>query len=415
MKSRGLRASDGVLWLLCAMYFLLYIDRVNISTAATSIQADLHLSNTELGLAFSAFAYPYAFFQIFGGWIGDRLGPRSTLAACGLIVAATTMATGAAGGLASLFVVRLLLGFGEGAAFPTATRAMARWLPPARWGYAQGITHSASRLGNAITPPLISALILAWSWRGSFIAVGAASLLWVIAWTWFFRDDPRTHPRISSEELSEIPAPAGPAPTEPTPWRELIRRVLPATLVDFCYGWMLWLFLNWLPSFFQVTYHLNLKSSAVFASGVFFAGVVGDTLGGIVSDRVLRVTGSVRAARCLVIAGGLLGAFIFLVPLLFTRDLTRVAICLGLAFFCLEFVVAPIWSVPMDIAPDHAGKASGLMNLGFGIAGVVSPFVVGVIIDATGSRTLPFVISMVLLLCGAVMTLWVRPDRPLRR
>ena len=95
------------------MYFLFYIDRVNISTAATHIQSDLHLSNAEIGLAFSAFAYPYTFFQIFGGWIADRFGPRRTLFWSGLIVAVTTMATGLAGGLGSLFLIRLLLGFGE--------------------------------------------------------------------------------------------------------------------------------------------------------------------------------------------------------------------------------------------------------------------------------------------------------------
>ncbi len=154
------------------MYFLFYVDRVNISTAALSIQRDLHLSNVELGFAFSAFAYPYAFFQIFGGWIADRLGPRRTLLWGGLLVAITTMATGLVGGLGSLFVVRLLLGFGEGAAFPTATRAMATWVPASARGWAQGVTHSASRLGNAITPPLVSALILAASWRVSFAVVG---------------------------------------------------------------------------------------------------------------------------------------------------------------------------------------------------------------------------------------------------
>src|SRR5208283_730483 len=143
---------------------------------------DLGLNATQLGLAFSAFAYPYAFFQVFGGWFGDHVGARRTLLGCGIVVAATTIATGLAGGLASLFAVRLALGFGEGAAFPTATRAMAAWLPRESWGYAQGVTHSAARLGNAITPPIISALILALSWRASFVIVGTASLAWVVAW-----------------------------------------------------------------------------------------------------------------------------------------------------------------------------------------------------------------------------------------
>ncbi len=127
---------------------------------------------------------------------------------------------------------------------------------------------------------------------------------------------------------------------------------------------------------------------------MFLAGVIGDTLGGLLSDAVLRRTGRLALARSGLIAAGLLGAAIFLLPLLVLRDLTWITVCLGLAFFLLELVVAPIWAVPMDIAPEHAGKASGMMNLGFGIAGIVSPAVVGAIIDATGSRTLPFAASV---------------------
>jgi MFS family permease len=394
------RAGRLVLWLLCAMYFLFYVDRVNIATAATSIQLELGLSNTQLGLVFSAFAYPYAFFQIFGGWIADRFGPRRTLLACGLIVSVTTMLTGLAGGLGSLFAVRLALGFGEGAAFPTATRAMASWLPADSWGFAQGITHSAARLGNALTPPLISALILMLSWRASFLILGAGSLVWVLIWGLWFRDAPE-------------PTRSAFITAAPTPWRRLILRMLPVTMVDFCYGWMLWLFLNWLPSFFQNEYHQDLKKSAIFSAGVFLAGVVGDTLGGVLSDRILQRTGSRHDARAWVIAGGLVGAFVFMLPLFITHEVGPVAISLALAFFSLELVVAPIWSVPMDIAPGHAGKASGLMNLGFGIAGIISPAVVGMIIDMSGSRTLPFVASMGLLLVGAAMAFRMQPDRPL--
>ncbi|WP_428483836.1 MFS transporter [Rhodopila sp.] len=414
---RGLprRPSAGqvVLGALCAMYFLFYMDRVDIATAATSIQHELHLSNTQLGLVFSAFAYPYAFFQIFGGWIADRFGPRRTLMACGLIVSATTMLTGLVGALGSLFAVRMALGFGEGAAFPTATRAMASWLPPSRWGYGQGITHSASRLGNALTPPLISALILALSWRASFVIVGAASLVWVVFWAVWFHDEPATHPRVTEVELRALGGARQKRGQTPTPWRALILRMLPVTAVDFCYGWMLWLFLNWLPSFFQNEYHQDLKKSAFFSAGVFLAGLVGDTLGGVLSDRILKHTGDLQRARAWVITGGFLGACICMTPLFLTANPTLVAVTLGCAFFALELIVAPIWSVPMDIAPAHAGKASGMMNLGFGIAGIISPFVVGEIIDITGSRTLPFIVSMSLLPLGAVLAFRMHPDLPL--
>jgi len=155
------------------------VDRVNISTAAPLIKADLALTNTQLGLAFSAFAYPYAAFQLIGGYFGDKFGPRLTLCVSSPIVWVATAATGAVGGLASLFAARLALGIGEGATFPTATRAMSVWIPERSWGFTQGITHSSARIGNAVTPPLIAVLIIHLSWRGSFIILALLSLIWV--------------------------------------------------------------------------------------------------------------------------------------------------------------------------------------------------------------------------------------------
>lgn len=111
---RYFKATNVVLALLCAMYFITYIDRVNVSTAARAIQKELELSNTQLGLIFSAFAYPYPIFQVIGGWVGDRFGPRITLFTCGVVWALATALTGLAGGMVSLFLVRVVLGLGKG-------------------------------------------------------------------------------------------------------------------------------------------------------------------------------------------------------------------------------------------------------------------------------------------------------------
>src|SRR5258708_28000717 len=168
---RRASASTLVLAIIRLMDLNLYVDRVNNSTAAPVIKADLNLSNPDLGLAFWAFAYPYALFQLIGGYFGDKFGARLTLFVSGLIVCAATAATGAVGGLASLFAARLILGIGEGATFPTATRAMAAWVPERSWGFAQGITHSFARMGNAVTPPLIALLVGLVSWRGAFVVL----------------------------------------------------------------------------------------------------------------------------------------------------------------------------------------------------------------------------------------------------
>ncbi len=391
------RAPRVVLGLLCVMYFVLFVDRVSLSTAAPLMKPDLGLSNAQLGLAFSAFAIPYALFQLIGGWIGDRLGARVTLTLCCAIVTAATVLTGAATGFVSLFALRLALGFGEGAAFPTATRAMASWTPAGSWAFAQGITHACSRIGNALTPALVAGLLTLVSWRAAFLILGSASLVWLAIWAWYFRDNP-----------NEDPSRDGSAPI---PWLRLARAILPVTLVDFCYGWTLWLFLTWIPSFFLENYHLNLQASAMFSVGVLSAGVVGNTVGGIVSDRLLRKTGSLLVARRSVIVTGFLGAVVFLVPVILTRNLTIAAAGLALAFFFAELIVAPIWAVPMDIAPQYSGTASGMMNFGFGVAGLISPSSFGYLVDRTGSWVVPLIGSVVLLLVGAAMASRLRPDR----
>jgi cyanate permease len=173
----------------------------------------------------------------------------------------------------------------------------------------------------------------------------------------------------------------------------------------------LWVFLTWLPSFFFKSFHLDLKHSALFSSGVLLAGVVGDTAGGFITDRVYRQTGSLQAARRNLVIVGMLGAFVFLVPVVLTHDLTTVAICLSLACFFSELIVAPIWAVPMDIAPNYAASASGLMNFGFGLAGIVSPLVFGGLLDLTGSWAIPFCGSIGLLVLGAGLSFFMRPDK----
>ena len=410
--TRRWTASSNVLLLLCLMYFITYVDRVNLSTAASAFEKEMGLSKTELGFVLSAFGYPYLICQIIGGWFGDRFGARRTLIVCGLIWSVATMLTGLVGGLWSLFAVRLLLGLGEGATFPTATRAMSTWLPGGKSGWAQGVTHAAARLGNAITPPAVVALIAVVSWRGSFVIMGLISLVWVVAWGLYYRDDPRTHPGVTAADLEGMPPPRPAAARRaPTPWGPLLRRMAPVTFVYFCYGWTLWTFLTWVPQFMLYAYKLNLKDSALFTALVFGGGVIGDALGGWVSDLILRRTGSlVRARRDLVIFG-MAGSLVCSAPILFITDPMLAALSLGGAFFFAEITIGPMWAIPMDIAPEHSGTASGLMNTGSALAAILSPLVFGVIIDRTGNWSLPFWGTMGLLVVGIVAAFWMRPDR----
>jgi MFS transporter, ACS family, glucarate transporter len=401
-------ATSLVLVMLCIMYFITYLDRVNVSTAAAGFGKEFNLTHTQVGLVFSAFAYPYLLFQVIGGWVSDRFGARRTLLFCGAIWGLATVFTGLAGGLATLLAARLVLGFGEGATFPAATSAMSRWVAKEKRGFAQGITHAASRVGNALAPALIVLVMTNWGWRESFFICGALSLVWVVAWAFTFTEHPKDHPRITPEELAVLPTPK--PKISGLPWGKLFRRMTPVTIVYFCYGWTLWLFLSWIPLYFLHNHHLQLQKSAIFASVVFFAGVIGDTLGGIVTDAIFKRTGSLKRARSWMVSVCMLFCLLSLIPLMFTHDLTLSIACLASGFFFAEMTIGPMWAIPMDIAPEFSGTASGMMNTGSALAAIISPVMGGFLIDRFGNWDLPFVGSMLLMGVGVVLAFRMQPE-----
>ncbi|MDR3452489.1 MAG: MFS transporter [Rhodoferax sp.] len=403
-----------ILAIMCLLYFIAYIDRVNISVAAPFIRKEFSLTPTELGVVFSAFAFPYAALQIVGGWCADKFGPRLVLAVLSIIWAIATFLCGFAWSLTSLLLFRFVLGIGEGGAFPTATRAFTFWLPATERGFAQGITHSFARLGGAAAPPIVIGIVALYGWRESFIALGALSLLWTALYVWFFRNTPTEHKWVTQAELKEIGVDTARMKSTSkgkTPWAEMIRKMWLVTFVDFCYGWSLWVFLTWLPSYLKDARGFDLKHLAIFASLPLLAGVVGDTLGGVVSDAIYKRTGNLKIARRAMLVLGLGGSLVFILPVVGTQDPMMAVALLSASFFFLELTNAVLWSLPMDIAGAYAGTAGGMMNTGFGVAGMISPIVFGFLIQTTGSYQVPFAVSAILLVIGIIGSLFIDPTR----
>lgn len=410
-RRRGL-----VVVLLCVMYFISYFDRTNIATTGPEMmksvaQGGLGLSAFQFGLATSVFAVGYAAFQIIGGRIGERLGARRGLLVLGLLWGAATIMSGLAGGLISLLIARAVLGLSESATFPTATQAMSRWVPRDRNGLVQGIVHSASRLGTAAAPFVVAAIIAAQGWRESFIYIGILSMAWAVVWFVLFRDNPRDVKNISRTELAEIETLPKAADRPPVPWKRLARSILPVTIVDFGYGWVAWVFFTWIPSLLATVYDQDVKGYGLLTSLVLVGGVVGDTLGGVLSDRLLLRTGNARFARRTFLLIGFIGAAVFMVPILFTPPLVVTVVTLALAFFFLELTNAQLWSIPMDVAPTWSGVASGMMNTGFAVSGVISALAGGALISWTGGYGWVFAISILILVGATVLAGFMKPKQ----
>jgi sugar phosphate permease len=254
-------------------------------------------------------------------------------------------------------------------------------------------------------------MTLALGWQASFYVLGGVSLAWALLFLGYFRNEPKSHPAVTAPELAEIGegTKSDTGTRRRVPWGALAARIWPVTLVDFCYGWCLWVFLTWLPSYLVQARHFSFKSMALYASLPLLAGVIGDTLGGLTTDALLRRTHNLRFARTSIIIAGLLAAGGLILPAAFGASAVGAVAFLSASFFCLELTNSALWALPMDIAPEFAGTAGGMMNTGFGIAGTVAPLVFGWLIQTTGAWQVPFTVTAVLLVAGAGAALGINP------
>ncbi len=427
-----------ILALICVMYLITYLDRVNISTAAPVISKEFGFDKATMGYIFSAFVWAYAIFQVPGGWLADRFGPRSVLTAIVAYWSLATAATAAATGAVSFIVLRFLFGIGEAGAFPSATRAMQLWYPRQERGFVQGITHSASRLGAALAPPIVVLIIFggqiaaSWlpfsislpplGWRAVFYICGAAGIVWAVWWYLSYRNLPEEHARVNRDELArirgldekgEIKDPHIERKAS-VPWSTLLRspNMWAIMCAYFTYVYCLWIFLSWLPSYLVDARHFTLLKVGFLASLPLFAGVIGDTVGGLATDWLLQKTGSTKIARRSVAIGGLLGCAVSLVPAALTENGYTALYCLTGALFFLECTIGPSWAVPMDTGGKYSGTVSGMMNMAGNIGGALSPLVFGWLAQG-GNWAAPFIIAAALLVAGAaVWAFWLDPDCP---
>ncbi len=409
-----------ILGLICLMYLITYLDRVNISTAAPAISKEFGFDKITMGVIFSAFVWAYAIFQVPGGWLSDRFGARPVLASIVAYWSVMTAATAAATGAISFVVIRFLFGIGEAGAFPGATRSMQLWYPRQERGFVQGITHSASRLGAAIAPPIVVLIMTTLGWRSVFYICGAAGLAWSVWWYLSYRNLPEEHALVNRGELEHIRGvDAQGKVKEPlierkaaVPWGTLLRspNMWAIMCAYFTYVYCLWIFLSWLPSYLVDFRHFTLLKVGLFASLPLFAGVIGDTAGGLATDWLLKKTGSTKLARRSVAIVGMLGCCVFIVPAALTADAYTAVYCLTASMFFLECTIGPSWAVPMDAGGKYSGTVSGMMNMAGNIGGALSPLVFGFLVQY-GNWQAPFIVAAALLVVGSVVwAFWLDPD-----
>lgn len=372
-------------WVIIGLCFLAnainYIDRANLAIAAPHIRAELALDPATMGVIMSAFFWTYALCQMPAGWFIDKVGVRLSLAFAVAWWSVFTAVTGMVHTFGHMVGSRLLLGVGESAAMPSFAKAAYNWFPRKERGIACSIFDSGSRVGSALSLPLIAWIISVMGWRGSFIITGLIGIGWALAW-WFIYRDPEKYRDIAPEQVEALLAERGEnqaseskeAGEGKVSWADLFRykTVWGLMIGLFCLNFAIYFFITWFPSYLMETRGFSLKALGTLGMLPALLAIPGGWLGGLTSDYLLRRGHSATFSRKLCLVGGmLLSSCIALCAFV-----DNIYICLALfalSYASLSFAGSNTWVIVGEIAPTpkHVASIGGIMNFAGNLAGIL--------------------------------------------
>ena len=410
------RARYLVLAFVIAAYFITYIDRVLLSVAEPFIEQSFGFSTITMGWVLFCYSIAYAAFQIPGGWFGDRVGPRLALTCVVIWWSIFTALTSLTWSAASMGVCLFLIGMGEAGAFPIANRALSRWMLPSERALAQGATHAGSRLGSTVTPLIVVALVgvSALGWRLPFLLFAAVGIVWALLWYRFYRNTPAEHRLVNEGELARINGALGhfAKGKRQVPWRQILsnRQMWLLGAMYFCYAYDIGVFLSWFPKYLNAARGLDLKTMGFYASVPFLAGLLGDISGGVISDTLLKRTGSLRFARRIVSVTGFWISAVAVSLAAWVDDPIVSIAWFALALFALELTVGVSWAVTLDVGGEFAGSVSAVMNTLGNIGAATAVAVTARLASFYGWGSAFAVIATLAVIAGLLM-LTVNPER----
>lgn len=414
----------GVLGFAYTLSLLTYLDRICLMRVKPEIQRDLGFDDPQMGLVFASFAVGYALFEVPGGRLGDRFGPRIVLPAIvvfwSLFTAWTGLiwATEVSLALALMLSVRFLFGVGEAGAYPNLNRVTATWFPYRERALAQGAVWMAARLGGAMAPFVIGRLMGLAGWRMAFVLLGLIGLVWAAAFAWWYRNTPEEMPACNDAERAVIRE--GPHSFQggqahgPVPWLLMLSRpsVWCLCLVSACVSFSWYFFPTWQPLYLKEAHGIQYQDSELLTGLPFLFGAFGSLIGGGLSDRLIRTTGSRRWGRSLVGAVAFTGAGICAWATGQVSAAWSAVALLCLTFFINDLGIPPIWAACSDIGGKHAGALSGLMNMSGGFGAVLGPALTPILRQSLAWWQI-FVLMALLWFVAAIAWLGVNAAKPL--
>jgi MFS family permease len=392
-----------------------YLDRAAIGAMASSIRKDFSLNESEMGWVFFAFIFAYALFEIPTARWADRRGAQSVLIRIVSWWSVFTLATAGAWNYLSLIVMRFLFGAGEAGAFPCVARVLSRWMPFRERGTAKGIFFAGAYLSASLTTLLVTALLPLFTWREILAAFGLVGFVWVLAWRWWYRDEPTDHPAANEAERALILADRPPEKVHPTGWPYWSNLLKQRNVRLLCFLYMpncatFYFCITWLPTYLQEQHGFEKTQLGIVAALPLAFSVLTQFFGGYWSDLLTKRFGVTIGRRTPGVVGYSLAAVFIVLANLATAPVTA-AVFIALAAATCMLTTAPAWSTCVDIGGENSATVAATMNTAGQFAAMAMPPIVGYSVQITHSWNMPFWILAGLFVMGAICWSFVDPKK----
>lgn len=417
----GVRVRWKIFAFLFGFGFIGYLEQRGITVASVQLMPQLSLSQMQLSWLEQAFLVGYTIMQFPGGVLGQRLGARAMFVIIGLLALAATLVTPLAPLLlsgAALFALllgaQLLLGVAQAPIFPVSAGVFEAWFTADRWPLVQGLQSMGLGLGNAVTPPLIAWLMSSFGWQRALVWTALPALVLILWWAWYGRDTPAEHPQVSPAELAELGEQRSATVDRSISWSriwELLRDrdVLVLTGSYLCMNYVFYLLTNWCFLYLVQERHFTVLESGLLAGIPPLAAAIGAGLGGKLACSFSARLG-IRAGLRLIPLVSLPAAGVLLLIAVGVSNAYLAVAALALCYFAVELNEGPYWATIMHVGRADSMAASGLLNTGGNVGGLVVTPAVGYL-SGQHAWTAAFQIGAAFALLSAAAWLFVDPTR----
>jgi ACS family hexuronate transporter-like MFS transporter len=384
-------------WVICALLLFgttkNYMDRNVLGVLNKTLQHDLGWNEIDYSRLVMAFQLAYAAGMLLTGQLIDKLGTRLGYAVAMVFWSLASMGTALGNSLTSFAISRAALGFGEAAVFPASIKAVAEWFPKKERALSTGIFNAGTSIGAMLAPLAVPWLNARWGWRGAFVGIGALGFVWLIFWLLIYRK-PEQHPSVSKAELAYIRSDPQAAPakikwTALFPLRQTWAFVVGKLLTDPVW----WFYLFWVPGFLQSQHGISLAGLGPPIVTIYLISDFGSVGGGWISSFLLKRGNTVNAAR----KTAMLICAIGVIPVVFAyrvESTWSAVLLIGLATACHQGFSANLYTLTSDMFPARAvGSVVGIGGMAGALGGLCNAWVVGHVLQWTGSYKVPFLMA----------------------